>query len=430
MALEKDLDKMVEEGVISFETSRSIRNWYEQQQPSDNRRLTLLFGVLGVLLVVSGIMLVLAHNWDSFPLTVKTVWAFLPLVVGQVGVGYVLLKKRDKEWWREISATWLALSIGGCIALISQIYHLPGELPDFLLTWLLLGAALIYLLPSQVVAVLFLAGSVWYATEAGYGYNSSLYAGYYFWGLLLWVLPFYRSLWVKKKDGFFARLFHFGFPAALLIGLGMHIGNSGYGWMWIAYASLLSIFYMLGTFIKSHSDHKISNGYYYSGMLGSLLLLFIGSFVDFRKELLREKSLLIIDGGQLALVLAIILFLLALSGFIYLFGVKKFTPFKPLAFSFVLFAAMIWMAHLSNGSAAIPANLYILGLGVWVLVEGSRQKSFFRINAGLGLIAILAICRFFDTELSFVLRGLIFITVGIGFALANYQMIQKKKTHA
>jgi len=42
------------------------------------------------------------------------------------------------------------------------------------------------------------------------------------------------------------------------------------------------------------------------------------------------------------------------------------------------------------------------------------------------LIAALAISRFFDSELSFVTRGLGFILVGAGFLVANILLFKKR----
>jgi len=48
-----------------------------------------------------------------------------------------------------------------------------------------------------------------------------------------------------------------------------------------------------------------------------------------------------------------------------------------------------------------------------------------RIVAGL-LIAALAICRFFDSDLSFVTRGIGFIIVGLGFLVANVLLFKRR----
>jgi hypothetical protein len=39
----------------------------------------------------------------------------------------------------------------------------------------------------------------------------------------------------------------------------------------------------------------------------------------------------------------------------------------------------------------------------------------------------LVVCKFFDEDLSFITRGILFISVGIGFFVANYLVIKKRK---
>ncbi|HBF19134.1 MAG TPA: DUF2157 domain-containing protein, partial [Cryomorphaceae bacterium] len=43
------------------------------------------------------------------------------------------------------------------------------------------------------------------------------------------------------------------------------------------------------------------------------------------------------------------------------------------------------------------------------------------------IISILAICRFFDRDLSFVARGILFVSVGVGFFLVNYYTLKKRR---
>src|SRR5207253_10167612 len=55
-----------------------------------------------------------------------------------------------------------------------------------------------------------------------------------------------------------------------------------------------------------------------------------------------------------------------------------------------------------------------------------RTNSIARANFGLLLIAALAICRFFDSDLSFVARGVGFIIVGVGFLVANLLLFKRR----
>jgi hypothetical protein len=73
-------------------------------------------------------------------------------------------------------------------------------------------------------------------------------------------------------------------------------------------------------------------------------------------------------------------------------------------------------------------NCYALLLGIDILARGIRTNSIARANFGLLLIAALAISRFFDSELSFVTRGIGFIVVGAGFLIANILLFRKRAT--
>jgi hypothetical protein len=74
-------------------------------------------------------------------------------------------------------------------------------------------------------------------------------------------------------------------------------------------------------------------------------------------------------------------------------------------------------------------NLLVLGIGLLTIRRGARAAHLGILNSGLLLIAALITCRFFDTDLSFVFRGVLFVLVGLGFFLMNYWMLQKRKTH-
>ena len=50
------------------------------------------------------------------------------------------------------------------------------------------------------------------------------------------------------------------------------------------------------------------------------------------------------------------------------------------------------------------------------------------LNSGMTVIALLVICRSFDSDLTFVVKGTLFVLVGIGFFVANWLMIKKKKS--
>src|SRR5205085_12553848 len=110
--------------------------------------------------------------------------------------------------------------------------------------------------------------------------------------------------------------------------------------------------------------------------------------------------------------------------------------FSLTAAALPIVAAIAWgIANVCEAStqecsfaAAAVINCYALLLGIDILARGIRTNSIARANFGLLLIAALAISRFFDSDLSFVIRGLGFIIVGAGFLVANLLLFRKRAT--
>lgn len=430
--MQKDLEAMVADGVIDQQTARQIATWYAGRRQGSPSSLMIIFGVLASLLVATGILLVIAHNWDDFPRWVKTGFAFLPLALGQAGAIMCLLGKWPAPWQREATGAWLALSIGICIALVSQIYHLPGKLDTFLLTWLVLGLPILYVLRSGTVSVLYTAGAAWYVVEAGYGWQNRAQElpGWPFWLLLLLMLPFYLQQIRQQPKGWFTALLHIVVPIALLLGLGIFFQKNGYAYTWPAYVALLTLFILASYLLRTRYGPAARSGYTLMGWVGCIGLLTAATFREFWKEIAAEQGAGLDDGGYWAVVACIALVAAAIVlWYLHHWRHRPIRQWHPLSVLSILFP-LLWLLALSiPAAAAIWGNLVMLGLAVWLMLIGQRQGTFLYLNAGLALIAILAVSRFFDTDLSFILRGLIFIAVGTGFGVANYQLIKKKQQH-
>lgn len=142
---------------------------------------------------------VIGYNWDDFSRPVRLLFAFLPLLATQL-FSFRVLQRGDASaaWVRETTALLQALATGACIAIVSQIYNLGGEWPDFLFWWMLLSLPLAWVLRSSAVAIFYLiAIAVWSAnqTDRGLPWHDSpfLYPL-----LLLGLLPFWPG-WPPKS---------------------------------------------------------------------------------------------------------------------------------------------------------------------------------------------------------------------------------------
>jgi uncharacterized membrane protein len=99
--LYEELPVLVNRGVLSAESVEKIHGYYGTVGRHDGRRLMMrLFGVLGAALIGSGIILLLAHNWEELSRPVRAAVSVIPLVVSQALAGWVLLKRRESAAWR------------------------------------------------------------------------------------------------------------------------------------------------------------------------------------------------------------------------------------------------------------------------------------------------------------------------------------------
>ena len=182
------LKELTEQEIISPAIADQIQSFYQSKNKPVESSVIAIFSILGAALIGLGIILIVAHNWDDLSRPIKTFLAFLPMLIGQGLVGFTLFKKSDSLAWREGSATFLFFAVGGCIAMVSQIYNLEGELYSFLLTWLILTLPLIYVMRSSMVSLLFIGGITWYACL--YRFNSpDEPIPWIYWGLMAIATP-------------------------------------------------------------------------------------------------------------------------------------------------------------------------------------------------------------------------------------------------
>lgn len=428
MQIKKDLEELLQAGIITENISNDILVYYKNKKGSSPNRLFLVFGILGALLVGLGIVLILAHNWDQLPRSAKTIFAFVPLLMGQIACGYVLLKKAQNTGWKEGASTFLFLAIGICISLISQIYNIPGNISSFLMIWMLLGLPLIYIMKSSTASLMYLIGITYYAAETSY-FSYPQQDSYLYWLFLLAAIPHYFQLIKKTPAGNFTSFHHWAIPLSSIICLGTLTRDTG-EFMFIGYFSLFGICMLLGkaSFLKKAAP--MANAYRLLGILGSLIILFMFSFKDFWKvvdgEYFNRQELIYSQEIWIALALT-------LAGIFMLYNQWRKLPFSkwnPIEAVFLVFAGIFTLGMASPQAAMILINLIILSIGLWVVVYGTQQDHLGTLNFGLLIITVLILCRFLDTDLSFILRGILFIGLGISFFATNYLMLKKRKNHA
>ncbi len=270
-----ELPGLVAKGVLPPGADERLRSHYGPVEPARPARLAvIIFGVLGALLIGAGIILLLAHNWEDLTRPVRVVLSFLPLVLAQGLAVWTFLRRSKSLAWREGVGTLQFLMIGASISLVAQTYNISGDLPRFILTWVLLGLPIVYLLDAVLPAILFLWGiTVWAClirTEDGFA------AGY--WLLAVLVLPWLaKGIRVGRYDARLT-LFLWACCFSVTVAAGVTIERVLPGLWIILYSGLFALMFLAGEFWFRESDGFWSRPLRHFGAAGVLVLSFMFTF--------------------------------------------------------------------------------------------------------------------------------------------------------
>jgi uncharacterized membrane protein len=158
----KDLDRWVHKGLIDNQTA--IRLQDELQSQAGGIGLGGVLAVLGALLLGAAVLTLIAANWEDFPRVGRV--AFILILIW---FSYFIGAWRDRQGdgvFSQVAYLLGAITFGGGIALVGQMYHLSGDAASAGLVWAigtLLGAVLL-----RSFALTALAGGIglWYLFAA------------------------------------------------------------------------------------------------------------------------------------------------------------------------------------------------------------------------------------------------------------------------
>ena len=169
----------------------------------------------------------------------------------------------------------------------------------------------------------------------------------------------------------------------------------------------------------------ISNAFLVIGSLGVIVSLLILSFDFYWDELDDSSSEHFTEGIEFVVGAVTTL----IAGALLVFGLrsKSISEINSKSFAFIVFIVLFFIGLRAPTIAQLLTNLVILLLAIHTIRNGAQRNHLGILNYGLLIITALILCRFFDTDFSFVVRGLLFISVGVGFFAANYYMIKKRK---
>jgi hypothetical protein len=293
---------------------------------------------------------------------------------------------------------------------------------SFLLSWLLPGLPIVYLLRSSLASLMYWFGISWYAALGYLEYPNQ--TPWLFLPLALLALPAYRQHWLQMPDSNFTRFHHLVLPLSAVVALGAFGSGS---LMVAAYIALFGILLWVGSRPALGSS---LNGYRLLGTLGLVILLLVLSFRAFWTEWAREPLIGLVEGRQAQA----LLFNGLLWGSLIVLALRSMqkTSFVQdgLLAGALLFLPVLLIGRAEPLLGQVATNLLLLAISVAVMWQGTRHDDLRQLNLGLLSLTALIACRFFDMNLSFGLRGLLFVLLGLGFFFVNYRILQKRKHRA
>jgi len=419
------LSELEREGVLDPPAVERVRAFYRLDALGEPRNLSLLiFGVMGAALFGAGVILIVAHNWEELTRTIRACIAVGMLLSAQALAAWVLAARPRSPAWTESSALILTLFVGAAIALISQTYHIDGELGDFLITWVVLVIPVFYLLRARVAAALCFALAVGIPTAPSLTPHRDLV-----YAVVTFVsLPY--LLWVRAHQPGQARTALLGWAAALAVPFGLfvvvvdHSLGSAEDVGVVLFAALFAAMLAWGSRDEPEAPSPAGpvSTVGLCGVAGIALAMTFEDawpwteFADFQSDLR-------VPGVGVSLFVSA-----ALAGYLLSQMSREARQRNwQMAVAMALPMVSILGSVLANADIAIVlGNLFAFALGLTFVWSGLEALRLRRTNVGLSILSLLFGLRFVDSEWSLLARGVGMMIVGLAFVAVNVWLVRRQ----
>lgn len=434
-------ERLEEKELVSSETAGKIRKYVRSETSPVSWKVFLVFGgIFGALSVSAGVYSIISHNWYDFPVWLRGVFSFVPAGVALFFYYLMLSKHSTSKVWIEASSLFLMLMIGASIATASQTYHLGGDYEDFIFTMLLATIPLFYISRASVIALFYLLLALVYLVldiRINFSFNGSIIDfgsnSVWFWIFVLALLPhYYMTLNRGKKEQgirfmFLTLILYFFVYWALMASVDSNrllwslIYNVGFYlfakrymdnhfWFLQRFMSWLPQIAIALTLLSVSNRFVLNNIFQFDSFLETddwtggewyyfilLVVVIAGVYFNYFKGRQHYENC----NQMIVFAPGLIIFLILFNSFLDLISLEAWWPLS------------------------LIINLYIFFVAVVTMVNGSEEGRFIKVLAGLVLITLLVINRYFDVSMGFIWKGLLFMAFGGMFFLIN--MFVKEK---
>lgn len=429
--LKSELPGWVAEGWVSPEQGAQILHRYDTRKEHTGF-IAAAFGVLGVMLVLSGVITFFAANWSEMAKITKLILLF----GGLLGAYALAIKPFNREDYPKLWAAMLLLAagmFGANIMLIAQIYHIDSHYPNGVLLWASGALLLAWMVPAQAVIVMALAlAALWSGMETfGFDHPNFLFLAFFSiaalriarlgWrvaahvaalALILWSVFAYFEAFDHSDRGselLATELAFIGWLSVFVVGLLMTHWSRVH--QWALHVQRYSVFAALGFFYLLTSPRLHSGITWWQG---------------------RQHRAAFDNEAIFALMLALLL-LIALATWHHL--LTRNTSRPPfldwarwlLAGCVVLLLGSAFVGGEAGSYVAIAFNLFYFAGLVWLVAAGVHFNDRALVNLAFIFFAITLITRYFDTFWSLMNRSFFFMAGGILLLVIGYVLERQRR---
>ena len=413
-------------GVLDADAAGRVRTHYAAVPGGRGHRAALVLSLLGALLLGGGLILLIAHNWEALPRAARLATALLPLLAAQALAWPAIAgRMRGRDSYVEAVGGFWALATGAAIALVGQIYHIPGETEAFLAAWGLGVLPIVYLLDSSFAGLIALGiAAGWAGYMAEEGRQAAL-----FWVGLLPLLPWLRAKARQVATSMRAAWALWGAALAVIVGLGCSLDRGLPGLWIVAYSGLFAAAIGLDTLRAPGVESWARRPFAAAGGLGMIVLALLFTYAWPWREIGWQHYRY--DRSTLGAVVDALV-TLAWCGAGLFFAVRaamRGDGLRAAYLTFPLLAALAYLIESQYGHGVLPAvlfNVWLFAIGLATALTGARSGRLTLLNGGLLAVCGVVVARFFDSDMEVLARSLAFIVLGAALLGSNLYVMRRK----
>lgn len=384
--------------------------------------VTIVFSILGSLLVGVGLVLIFVTFWKDVPLLFKGILSFVPLLAGQASGLFVLHKKKTKVAWCEGGSVLWTAGIAATLTLIYNIFDLSVNWTSIFLLVSLSVLPVIVLLRSVAPTVIYYAAAIAWGFINVQEYDN--YTALYICAVLVALGCVFTTYLIKEEKKSHRSIASQWISVIavtvfiVLVGVGL-ADDFAFG-----FVGLMAVSVCL--YIFSFKDGDMAMPYRLPGLLGISIVMFISAtfYMGY------------VDIGAYNIIYTVIcVFAVLASAYVTrLKGADKasLTYIGLAAVFFVIQIASLYSmpdGYKENVAEGFVAILKIPAFAAYItmMISGAREKKLLPINLGFIGVSALAMVVVAQSGLSMLGNGILLLILGGVLLAINFKISKAKQ---